>query len=332
MAVRPRRHSLTQIDQVSSILEDALCSQRLIVVSPDASRSFRLTPAASATGRVIEVGVSEASAVAMAYGLSLCESQVAVIGFSSFLVLRALEPIRSLISYHRANVLILGGMSGLSNGRDGYMHQSTDDVGILSAITGIDVFSPSDESSLRTTMAGVLGRDRGPAYVRLYRTEIDLGAHTVAVAERGAAFQRINHGRDFVLLSYGHVLQECARAVHRLARCGLRGRLIEVVQLEPFDADVVGRLIADVDVVIVAEDHLIESGLGRKVQHLLYPKKTAPRVLTLGLAKGQYGSSARVPDLLALYGLDAESIADSIARCHGIDLSPVIRRANQTER
>src|SRR5687768_11467430 len=100
-----------------------------VVVCCDSTRSFRLEQFAQRLPeRVIDVGVAEAAAVGIAYGLASQGVKVFVAGFANFLVLRALEPIRSYLAYHAADVTLLGGMAGISASHDGVMHHATEDL------------------------------------------------------------------------------------------------------------------------------------------------------------------------------------------------------------
>jgi transketolase len=303
----------TQFDQLASLLDTTLDQPEVVFISADASGSFRLSPQLrQAPGKTIEVGIAEGSAVGIAYGMSLRGYKPFVVGFSTFTLLRGLEAIRSYVCYHNADVTILGGMSGLSNSRDGFMHQSTDDVGILSAIGGIRVLTPSDQSSLELTMREVM-RDQGPKFVRLYRTVIELGRGAVSLSAWTPAAVRLDFGSDFAVVSYGHVLQAGAAAVRSLQAQGRRGRLVEVLQLEPLDQRGLLNAIGNARLVISVEDHQIKSGLGGRLKVLLNEQREgACKLVSLGLQEGQYGSSGRLQDLLAGCNVDSAAIEQAV--------------------
>jgi transketolase len=303
----------TQIDQLARLLDVAMQDPRVVIVSPDASRSFRLSAAACATpGKVIDVGVAEAAGLGMAYGLACRGFKALMLGFSSFLVLRGIEPLRSLIGYHAADVTILGGMSGLTNSRDGFMHQSTDDIGILSSIGSLRVVTPSDESSLCTAMSSVLAAT-GPQFVRLCRTVIDLGPAAAPLTAWTPIAVRIDAGSDFAIVSYGHLLGECVRAVASLQERGRRGKLIEVLQMQPFDARALLDAVGDAALVVSVEDHVVSTGLGGRLRAVgIEHAVPSRRLVTLGLREGEYGTSGTLGDVLAHYGLDAQHIAATV--------------------
>jgi transketolase len=303
----------TQFDQLASLLDATLDRSDVVFISADASGSFRLSPQLrQSPGKVIEVGIAEGSAVGIAYGMALRGYKPFVVGFSTFTLLRGLEAIRSYVCYHNADVTILGGMSGLSNSRDGFMHQSTDDVGILSAIGGIRVLTPSDKSSLELTMREVM-RDPGPKFIRLYRTVINLGSDAVELSTWTPVAVRLDFGSDFVVVSYGHVLQEAAAAVRSLSMQGKRGRLVEVLQLEPLDHRMLLSAIGNARLVISVEDHQVKSGLGGRLKVLLNEQREyACKLVNVGLQEGQYGSSGRLQDLLAGCNVDAAAIEQAV--------------------
>ncbi|HYK20399.1 MAG TPA: transketolase C-terminal domain-containing protein [Pyrinomonadaceae bacterium] len=303
----------TQFDQLASLLDATLDQPDVVFISADASGSFRLSPQLrQRPGKLIEVGIAEGSAVGIAYGMSLRGYKPFVVGFSTFTLLRGLEAIRSYVCYHNADVTILGGMSGLSNSRDGFMHQSTDDVGILSAIAGMRVLTPSDQSSLELTMREVM-RSQGPKFVRLYRTVIELGSDAISLSAWTRVAVRLDFGSDFAVVSYGHVLQEGAAAVRSLSTQGKRGRLVEVLQLEPLDHRALLGAIGDARLVISVEDHQIKSGLGGRLKVLLNEQREGTcKLVNVGLQEGQYGSSGRLQDLLAGCNVDAAAIEQAV--------------------
>ena len=310
---RPAAQGGTQTDQLAALLEVTRDMPDVVFVSADATRSFRLSrQLCDMPGKVIEVGVAEASAIGIGYGLALKNFRPFVLGFSTFLLLRGLEMIRSLVCYHDASVTLLGGMSGLSNSRDGFMHQSTDDVGILSGIGKIRIMTPSDASSLSAT-ATEMWNARGPKFIRLYRTVIDLGDNASPLTTWSPVATRLDFGNDFAIVSYGAVLAECAASVNALRAEGKRGKLIEMLQLQPFDKGALLSALGGVKLAVSVEDHLIQSGLGSRLRATVKECRGSEcKVVNLGLQDGQYGSSGHLHDLFASYHLDAQSIKQTV--------------------
>ena len=102
--------------------------------------------------RYFNVGVAEANMVAMAAGLATAGKIPFANTFAAFMVLRAADPVRSLIAYTGLNVKLAGTYAGLSDSYDGASHHAIADMAFMRAMTSATgSFSASSISRYSTS-------------------------------------------------------------------------------------------------------------------------------------------------------------------------------------
>ena len=121
--------------------------------------------------RYFNVGIAEANMVAMAAGMATTGKIPFANTFAAFMVLRAGDPVRSLIAYTNLNVKLAGTYAGLSDSYDGASHHAIADLAFMRALPNMTVISVSDpvEAELATRAAA---NHVGPVYLRLSRAEV----------------------------------------------------------------------------------------------------------------------------------------------------------------
>ncbi|WP_030159900.1 transketolase C-terminal domain-containing protein [Streptomyces sp. NRRL S-244] len=297
----------------------ALCDELLrgpdpfVIITCDATLSFRLGDFARRHPHlVVDVGVAEATAVAAAFGMWRAGFKVVVAGFAAFLSLRALEPIRSLVALHGADVTFLAGMTGLSAGRDGAQHHATEDAALLRAVPGIEVVAPSDTDSARALAAYCAGRP-GPRWVRLVRRPVPLG-ETPDAARPWSPVRRLTPQVGQVLLcAHGALCEQAQQAARILIeRHGIAAAALEVGRLSPTPRELSAAL-AGFPLVLACEDQYRPGALASALDEALAeadgPRSRVVRCdLTASPGSGDYA------DLLFAAGLTAEQLASRAVR------------------
>src|SRR5262245_27479814 len=120
--------------------------------------------------RFIDVGIAEQTLVGAAAGLALRGRIPIVPGIAAFLTMRAFEFIRSDAGISGLPVKLVGWQPGLLSEANGPTHQAIEDVALMRAIPGMEIFCPADEAELVQTMTTVVDRP-GPCYIRFNSVE-----------------------------------------------------------------------------------------------------------------------------------------------------------------
>ena len=116
------------------------------------------------------VGISEQLMASMAAGLSAEGFKVYIYSIGVFPTMRCLEQIRNDISYHDSNVTIVTTGAGFSYGSLGMTHHCVQDIGVMSSIPNIRIFTPSNKFE----MEHILKDSKGIKYIRIDKSQIDL--------------------------------------------------------------------------------------------------------------------------------------------------------------
>ena len=87
-----------------------------------------------------------------------------------FPTLRCLEQIRNDISYHDCQVTIVTSGAGFSYGSLGMTHHCIQDIGYMSSIPNINIFTPANDFE----MGNILENKCGIKYIRLDKSQLKL--------------------------------------------------------------------------------------------------------------------------------------------------------------
>ena len=118
-----------------------------------------------------DCSISELAMVAAASGYALEGFPAAATTFAPFLVLRAFESIRHCLGYMGSPVLLAGIASGLALGELGYTHCAIEDVGLISNIPGITIYSPTHPFYVQF-IVNQYSLSPKPTYIRLTGAQV----------------------------------------------------------------------------------------------------------------------------------------------------------------
>ncbi len=165
---------------VTALHEMMSLRKMLFVLDADLEKSCRLTEIALGyPDRFIEVGISEQDMASIAAGIAL-GGGVAVVNTYAAFHRRALDQLFA-ISAEGLPVIVAGHYAGIDYHTDGKSHQSLNDIGLIRALGGFDVFEPLTPEDAGNLLAMLLdryaddraaGRRSTPAYLRLHRTPL----------------------------------------------------------------------------------------------------------------------------------------------------------------
>lgn len=301
---------ITQIEVAASKLHELAKDNEFHIVSCDSLGSFRLTNfAREYPERVHEVGASEAASLAIAFGLASKHRRVVAIGFSSFLLFRGFEILRSQIAYHSANVAVFGGLAGLSHCRDGFMHQSIEDLGLIKQLVGFDVLAPSEPTTTKNSIEYAI-KSSHPVFVRLTRLPIRDTELIHYKANGLEPYRELLSGDSIAIVTFGMLTPIVLNAALTLADRGIDIGVFDLVVHRPFPPDLCDRL-ARYKKVVTVEDHRPYSGVFADLQSSL---RGCCEIFALGELDELQLCSGTTEEILAAAGLTKSSIVERI--CH----------------
>ncbi|MGN1002111.1 MAG: 1-deoxy-D-xylulose-5-phosphate synthase [Oscillospiraceae bacterium] len=253
--------------------------------------------------RFFDVGIAEGHAVSLAAGMASRGLKPVFAVYSSFLQ-RAFDMMIHDVSLSGLPVVFAVDRCGLV-GADGETHQGSFDVGYLSQVPGMKIFSPSSYAELRSMLSQALAAD-GPAAVRYPR-----GAEGAFTGDSSAAAACVlREGGDVAVVSYGILINEALAAADALAEKGISARIIKLNRLDDPDYALLAAAVrACGGRLVVAEETAASGGMGDRLLSGLCRagvSLTGVRLLNLGNGVVEQGS---VRELWKKCGIDGASIA-----------------------
>src|SRR5574340_810212 len=256
--------------------------------------------------RFFECGIAEANMVAIGAGLAMAGKIPFVSSFSCFLVNKGFEQLRVCAAYPNVNLKVVGTHSGLSIGEDGPPQMSVEETALACSLPGFLVLSPADEVAARALVRAATAHV-GPVFIRTGRLKVPIVYQPDQKFEIGKAVEVIP-GSDVTIIATGLMLAEGVRAQETLAAEGISARVIDIHTIKPLDRDAIARAARETKAIVVAEEHLVDGGLGVRVAQVV--AETHPCAMEFVGLTG-YAESGAPDQLLDKYGLRGVNIAEA---------------------
>jgi transketolase len=301
---------------ISTLVDIATANSKIWLLCGDLGYSVLEPFAARFPERYINMGVAEQNMAGVAAGLALSGNTVFIYSIGNFPTLRCLEQIRNDICYHGADVKVVAVGAGYAYGSQGYTHHALEDVAIMAALPGMEVFVPCDpvEARIATQTIAASGR---PSYLRLSRS-----GEPLLRTDRTGDLRRpstLRPGRGVIILATGPIASACLAAADLLV-ADLEASVVSVTCLKPFDEAFMRKVASGARLLVTVEEHILRGGLHAAVLAALSLVRDRPPVL--GLAIPELTSNiTKAGDrdcLLKAAGLSAESIAERVRSALGL--------------
>ena len=263
--------------------------------------------------RFFDCGIAEGNMISVAAGIAATGKKVFAASFAMFSAGRAYEQIRNSIGYPGLDVNIVGTHASITVGEDGATHQCNEDLALMRNIPGMSVICPADATEAYAAVEAVLNH-KGPCYLRFGRYAVPDITHEVVKdykfeIGKGVVYRE---GSDVSIFANGYMVHLALEAADMLANEGISAEVINIHTVKPLDNELVIKSAMKTGAVVTAEEHSINGGLGSAVCEAICEKHPVP-VLRVGV-QDKFGRSGQVPELLKIYGLTAENIAENAKR------------------
>jgi len=275
--------------------------------------------------RTFDVGIAEQHAVTFCAGLASEGYKPFAAIYSTFLQ-RAYDQIVHDVAIQKLPVRFAIDRAGYV-GADGPTHAGSFDTGFLCPLPGMVVMAAADEAELRHMVRTAAVYDDGPISFRYPRgngTGVDM-------PERGEALEIgkgriVREGTKVAILSFGTRLADSVAAAEELETFGLSTTVADARFAKPLDAELIGRLARNHEVLITVEEgasggfasqvleHLAARGLldhGLKIRPLIMPDR--------------FLDHAAPDTMIRQAALDRQGIVDTVFRALGTEASRVLQ-------
>lgn len=280
----------------------------VVVLDADVSNSTKTCLFAGVyPERHFNVGIAEANMMAMACGMAACGKIPFVNSFAVFLTSNGLLSARSLGSYSGLPIKIAGAYSGLSDAFDGPSHHALEDLAIMRALPGFEVYVASSEVQT-AWLTEHAARTSSPVYMRLSREAFPeiYGPDEQFEPGKGKVLRR---GGDLTIIACGLMTSKALEAAQILSRQGIAVTVVDMFSIKPLDEELILSCAKQTGAILTAEEGNVLGGLGGAVCETLCRNGAAVPVDMAGIADchaecGPYAS------LQKKYGLDAETLVN----------------------
>jgi len=257
--------------------------------------------------RFVNVCIAEQCLVDVAFGLAYSGKIPFANTFAFLFATRALEMVRTHLSYGEANVKLMGAYAGLSDSFDGPTHHSVTDIAIMRSLPNMTIVVPSDPVALGKLLPQV-AEWRGPVFVRLNRNEVPVLFDDSYAPQIGRAIT-LRPGGDVTLVCTGLMVSRSLEAAEILTDEGIDARVMEMHTIKPLDTDSLEQAARETGALVTVEEHSIVGGLGGAVAEAVTATFPVP-VKRVGLAD-RFAESGPYSELLDRYGMSVEDIVDA---------------------
>jgi transketolase len=260
--------------------------------------------------RFVECGIAEADMIAIAAGLASSGKIPFAASFSCFAMNKGFEQLRVTVAFPNVNVKVVGTHSGISIGEDGPSQMSIEDIGLACSLPGFAVLSPADEVAMRALVHAAVTH-AGPVFIRAGRPKAPIVHGADQQFQIGKSIQ-LTEGRDLTIIAHGLLVAEAIRAQEALESEGVSTRVIDMYSIKPLDRNAIERAAADTRAIVVAEEHLVATGLGVRVAQAV--AETRPCAMEFVGIQDTYAESGAPEELMKKYGLVADNIVTAARR------------------
>ncbi len=304
------KFSVQNIKDTRSGFGDALLelgreNENIVALNADLTGSLKMSAFKKAyPQRFFQIGIAEANMMGIAAGLTIGGKIPFTGTFANFSTGRVYDQIRQSIAYANKNVKICASHAGLTLGEDGATHQIMEDIGLMKMLPNMIVVNPCDYNQTKAATFAV-AKHIGPVYLRFGRPKVPnfTPAEQDFIIGKGLL---LHEGTDVSIFATGHLVWKALQAAEMLMEKGLSPEVINIHTIKPLDKNVILQSVKKTGCVIIAEEHLLNGGLGDSIAQLLV--KNLPAPVEFVAVDDTFGESGKPEELLKKYGLDAPDI------------------------
>jgi transketolase len=151
----------------------------------------------------------------------------------------------------------------------------------------------------------------GPVFLRAGRMKAAVVYQPDQAFTIGKAVE-LTEGSDATIIATGLMVAEAIRAQETLENEGLGIRVIDMHTIKPLDREAIARAASETGAIVVAEEHLVDSGLGVRVAQVV--AETNPCKMEFVGIQNTYAESGTPEQLLDKYGLVARDVVAAVRR------------------
>ncbi|MDE5739124.1 MAG: 1-deoxy-D-xylulose-5-phosphate synthase [Bacteroidaceae bacterium] len=281
----------------------------LVVISAGTPGVIGFSPSRrkEAGSQYVDVGIAEQQAVAMASGLAKGGARPVVALASTFLQ-RAYDQFSQDIALNHQPatfVVFYGSIFGIND----ETHLGFFDLGLLSNIPNLLVLTPTCKEEFLAMLRWSEDQRKKPVVIRVPGGAVRSDSKITILEDYSCpSYEIVRKGSRIALIGVGTFLPIMQQAAENLAMKGLDPMVINPREVSTLDTACLDS-IKDFDIIITAEDGIIDGGFGQKVAS--YLGDTDVKVINLGLPK-EFLNRYNAVELQRECNLNPDGVADIV--------------------
>jgi transketolase len=212
----------------------------------------------------INAGISEQNIVSLSAGLALSGMRPVIYSIASFITTRSLEQIKIDLCDMNLPVIIVGVGCGYGYSADGPTHHAIEDIGLISSLANIKIYSPSDKKILSELFKDITEQE-GPVYLRLDRGIPDLNIWEDCEPTLLSGYRaKLNQG-DYAIVTTSYLTKKMIYLQKMLCMEGIKVDLYDVYEINSVKTQSFTQDLGRYKAIFVVEEHVENTGLGSLV-------------------------------------------------------------------
>lgn len=254
--------------------------------------------------RLFDVGMAEEHAVSFTAGLAANKMKPVCAIYSSFLQ-RAYDQINQDICLANTHAVLCVDRAGIV-GEDGETHQGMFDVGFLTPLPNMTVYSPSNREELISCLHKALYEHTGPVTLRYPRGAAAERKDENRTDHDGFSLYSNSQNKESLIVTYGRETEKALDA-SGITSCDV----MSLWRIKPISPDAV-KIAAEYKNIVFAEEGILRGGINEAFLSLLKVQGFEGRYEAVG-ADDTFVKQATVEQSLRVLKLDGGSLAKKLA-------------------
>jgi transketolase len=181
---------------------------------------------------------------------------------------------------------------------------SVEETALACSLPGFVVISPADEVATRE-LVRLAAAHRGPVFVRTGRPKAPVVYGAGQRFDIGRSIELVA-GNDITIFANGLLVAEAIRVAETLEGENVSVRVVDMHTVKPLDREAVRQAAVETGAIVVAEEHLVDGGLGVRIAQVVAEHAPCP-IEFVGI-RDTYAESGTPEELMAKYGLTSAEI------------------------
>ena len=297
---------------VKKITEISRINQKIVLLVGDIGYGVFESFKKEFPKRYFNLGIAEQNSIGVVSGLAKEGFFPIFYTIIPFLLFRPFEQIRNDLCINRRHCLLVGVGGGLSYGALGPTHHALEDIGAMSILPEISIYTPSTPKMVELCLDEAISTGSGPSYLRLGKNgESELSSHNFSVTQ-WMPIRVKNPNKKILILSHGSIskfAEEAVDLVHlpKLITFGVFERL------KPFPFDEFFKVVKGADLILTIEEHYIIGGLYDKILQAAHELDIKSKIQSISVPHRFITEVGSQEDLLTNLALNVSGLARRIS-------------------